>query len=139
MSTGTREPGAGTRASRRGAPELSKVPMRGNATRASTPSDGAHTHPSRSPASLNFRAFPGPAPQRIEFGGKNLLVYGENGAGKSSIFHALRAVFSDAPQRKRGSLADYKNQFSTPRVGCARVDVAFDGMTLVLPVALSAG
>jgi len=32
-----------------------------------------------------FRAFPGSAPQRIEFGGKNLLVYDENGAGKSSI------------------------------------------------------
>ena len=77
----------------------------------------------------DFRAFPGPAPQAIEFGGKNLLVYGENGAGKSSIFHALRAVFSDAPQRKRGSLADYKNKFSIPGVGCARVDVAFDGMS----------
>ena len=77
----------------------------------------------------DFRAFPGPAPQAIEFGGKNMLVYGENGAGKSSIFHALRAVFSDAPQDKRGSLADYKNKFSTPGVGCARVDVAFDGLT----------
>ncbi len=77
----------------------------------------------------DFRAFPGPAPQAIGFGGKNLLVYGENGAGKSSIFHALRAVFSDAPRRKRGSLADYKNKFSAPGVGCARVDVAFDGLT----------
>ena len=77
----------------------------------------------------DFRAFPGPAPQAIEFGGKNLLVYGENGAGKSSIFHALRAVFSSAPQRKRGALANYKNKFSTARVGCARVDVAFDGMS----------
>lgn len=77
----------------------------------------------------DFRAFPGPAPQAIEFGGKNLLVYGENGAGKSSIFHALRAVFSDAPQNRRGSLAEYKNQFSAPGVGCARVDVAFDGLT----------
>ena len=77
----------------------------------------------------DFRAFPGPAPQAIEFGGKNLLVYGENGAGKSSIFHALRAVFSDAAQRKRGSLADYKNKFSVPGVGCARVDVDFDGMS----------
>ena len=77
----------------------------------------------------DFRAFPGPAPQAIEFGGKNLLVYGENGAGKSSIFHALRAVFSDAPQRKRGSLADYKNKFSKPGVGCAKVEVAFDGLT----------
>lgn len=77
----------------------------------------------------DFRAFPGPAPQAIEFGGKNLLVYGENGAGKSSIFHALRCVFSDAPQSKRGSLADYKNKFSSAGVGCARVDVAFDGMS----------
>ena len=77
----------------------------------------------------DFRAFPGPAPQAIEFGGKNLLVYGENGAGKSSIFHALRAVFSDAPQSKRGSLVDYKNKFSAPGVGCARVDIAFDGLT----------
>ena len=77
----------------------------------------------------DFRAFPGPAPQAIEFGGKNLLVYGENGAGKSSIFHALRAVFSDAPQGKRGSLVDYKNKFSSPGVGCARVDVAFDGIS----------
>ena len=77
----------------------------------------------------DFRAFPGPAPQAIEFGGKNLLVYGENGAGKSSIFHALRAVFSDAPQSKRGSLVNYKNKFSTPGVGCARIDVAFDGVS----------
>jgi energy-coupling factor transporter ATP-binding protein EcfA2 len=79
----------------------------------------------------DFRAFPGPAPQAIEFGGKNLLVYGENGAGKSSIFHALRAVFSDRPQDKRGSLTDYKNKFSKSGVGCARVDVAFDGLSEV--------
>ncbi|MBA3623167.1 MAG: AAA family ATPase [Methylibium sp.] len=77
----------------------------------------------------DFRAFPGPAPQAIEFGGKNLLVYGENGAGKSSIFHALRAIFSGAPQPQRGSLATYKNKFSAPGVGCARVDVVFGGMT----------
>ena len=77
----------------------------------------------------DFRAFPGPAPQAIEFGGKNLLVYGENGAGKSSIFHALRAVFSEAPQSKRGSLIDFKNKFSKPGVGCAKVEVTFDGLT----------
>ena len=77
----------------------------------------------------DFRAFPGPASQAIEFGGKNLLVYGENGAGKSSIFHALRAVFSDVPQSKRGLLVNYKNKFSTPSVGCVRVDVAFDGIS----------
>lgn len=75
----------------------------------------------------DFRAFPGPAPQAIEFGGKNLLVYGENGAGKSSIFHALRAVFTDAPAGKRGSLAAYKNKFSTMPVGGTRVDIEFEG------------
>jgi AAA domain len=42
----------------------------------------------------NFRAFPGPAPAEFELGGKNLLVYGENGSGKSSLFHALRGFFS---------------------------------------------
>ena len=76
----------------------------------------------------DFRAFPGPAPQNIEFDGKNLLVYGENGAGKSSIFHALRAVFSDAPQSRRGSLVEYKNKFSASVVGCARVDVSFNDL-----------
>ena len=43
----------------------------------------------------------------------------------------MRAVFSDAPQSKRGSRAAYKNKFSASRVGCARVDVAFDGLTEV--------
>ncbi len=42
----------------------------------------------------NFRAFPGPAPAVFELGGKNLLVYGENGSGKSSLFHALRGFFT---------------------------------------------
>ena len=77
----------------------------------------------------DFRAFPGPAPQHIEFAGKNLLVYGENGAGKSSIFHALRAVFSNAPLGGCRALVDYKNKFSAPGVGCARVDVVFDGLS----------
>ena len=77
----------------------------------------------------DFRAIPGPAPQAIEFGGKNLRVCGENCAGKSSIFHALRAAFSDAPQAQRGSLAEYKNKFSAPGVGYTRVDVALAGST----------
>lgn len=44
-------------------------------------------------ALTNFRAFPGPAPARFELAGKNLLLYGENGAGKSSLFHALSNFF----------------------------------------------
>lgn len=42
----------------------------------------------------NFRAFPGPESQTFTLDGKNLLVYGENGSGKSSVFHALKTFFS---------------------------------------------
>ncbi|MGV9008452.1 AAA family ATPase [Brevundimonas sp.] len=44
----------------------------------------------------NFRGFPGVGNPEIRFDGKNLLVYGENGSGKSSIFHALDQLFSIA-------------------------------------------
>lgn len=42
----------------------------------------------------NFRGFPGVGNPDIKLGGRNLLVYGENGSGKSSIFHALDHFFS---------------------------------------------
>ena len=43
-----------------------------------------------------FRAFPHEI--TINVNDKNLLVYGENGAGKSSIYHALKNYFSlDGP------------------------------------------
>lgn len=52
----------------------------------------------------NFRGFPGNGNPDITFSGKNLLVYGENGSGKSSIFYALDQLFSlaepDALSRK---------------------------------------
>lgn len=57
----------------------------------------------------DFRAFPGPAPTAFELDGKNLLVYGENGAGKSSLFHALSGFFSFKPARP---LWEHKNVFS---------------------------
>lgn len=70
----------------------------------------------------DFRAFPGPASQAFNLDGKNLLVYGENGAGKSSIFHALREFFSLKPSQP---LSDYKNVFSDPALTCS-VEVLFD-------------
>ena len=48
----------------------------------------------------NFRAFPGPTEVPIRFGGKNLVIFGENGAGKSTIFHALDGFFSVAERSK---------------------------------------
>ncbi len=57
----------------------------------------------------DFRAFPGPAPTAFDLEGKNLLVYGENGAGKSSLFYALSGFFSFKPARP---LRENKNVFS---------------------------
>lgn len=58
----------------------------------------------------DFRAFPGPAPARFDLEGKNLLVYGENGAGKSSLFHALSGIF--ALRLPQDTLRKHKNVFS---------------------------
>ena len=53
-----------------------------------------------------FRAFPHEV--TINFNDNNLLVYGENGAGKSSIYHALKNYFSlDGPDFR-----DFKNVFN---------------------------
>ena len=72
----------------------------------------------------DFRAFPGPAPTTFDFGdgGNNLLIYGENGSGKSSIFHALREFFSLAPTE---ALNKYKNVYSKVPEGCCQVEVEF--------------
>ena len=72
----------------------------------------------------DFRAFPGPAPAVFELDGKNLLVYGENGAGKSSLFHALQDFFSLQPSR---NLAIHKNVFSGEPDDQCKVVVEFVG------------
>ena len=48
----------------------------------------------------DFRAFPGPAPAIFELDSKNLLVYGENGSGKSSLFYAMRGLFTVGSRRR---------------------------------------
>lgn len=71
----------------------------------------------------DFRAFPGPGSVNFDLDGGNLLVYGENGAGKSSLFYALRDFFSLKPSR---SLRQFKNIFSGEPATACRVDVTFD-------------
>jgi energy-coupling factor transporter ATP-binding protein EcfA2 len=74
----------------------------------------------------DFRAFPGPAPTTFDLDGKNLLVYGENGSGKSSLFHALGGFFSpDQPP----DLVGMRNSFSEAGIGNVRVEVGFDNST----------
>ncbi|MBA3879055.1 MAG: hypothetical protein C0500_05000 [Sphingobium sp.] len=58
----------------------------------------------------DFRAFPALAPFRYNLEGRNLLVFGENGSGKSSIYRALRGLFSVDPP----AIADFRNMFSDP-------------------------
>ncbi len=76
----------------------------------------------------NFRAFPGPADSVIRLDGKNLLIYGENGAGKSSVFHALDGLFSlkDRSYRRSERLAAQQNQFSNLAKNDVWVSVEFD-------------
>ena len=57
----------------------------------------------------NFRAFPGSATEKFTLEGKNLLVYGENGSGKSSVFQALKIFFT---LNQPNSVAETQNVFS---------------------------
>jgi energy-coupling factor transporter ATP-binding protein EcfA2 len=77
----------------------------------------------------DFRAFAGPEPVNIALDGKNLLIYGENGAGKSSIFHALDEFFSVAeryPAARKDKLKTLKNIFSGKPEDDVLVEITFD-------------
>jgi energy-coupling factor transporter ATP-binding protein EcfA2 len=65
----------------------------------------------------NFRAFDEPFELDLD-GGKNLLLYGENGSGKSSIYFALKRFFEE----RGDDIAKHRNHFSPDtRVSYVRV------------------
>jgi len=69
----------------------------------------------------DFRAFSALSPASISVDGQNLLVWGENGSGKSSIYRALRGLFSVTEQ----DIAPMANAFSDPsepKVGVTLTD-----------------
>lgn len=69
----------------------------------------------------DFRAFPN-NPDNYEFDlgdGKNMLLFGENGSGKSSLFHALRLLLSDQPPPK--PFDDYRHVFTKGTEGTVTV------------------
>ena len=78
----------------------------------------------------NFRAFPQPETFRLD--GKNLLVYGENGSGKSSLFAALRALFRHpSPPPTLNAKHPFENKFKQPQGTPWSVQAEFtDGKTV---------
>ena len=60
----------------------------------------------------NFRAFRGVYQVDLAKAGKNLLIYGENGSGKTSLYKALE-LFLDSSETDSIEFIDYKNIFAT--------------------------
>src|SRR5436190_11771596 len=79
----------------------------------------------------DFRAFPGPKDYEFELDGKNLLLFGENGSGKSSIFVALREFFNRATTPR--PFQEFRNVFTTDPAGqpltTGKVSVEFEDGT----------
>lgn len=80
-------------------------------------------------ALADFRAFPGPGATLIPFGRDqkrdcNLLLYGENGAGKSSLFEALRGLFARRPDANL--FRQERNVFTQEQESSARVEARFN-------------
>lgn len=72
----------------------------------------------------NFRAFYGSYRIDLQKAGKNLLVYGENGSGKSSLYLALKLVLESAVQDRQ--FEEHQNIFKDNETGhiklCLRAD-----------------
>lgn len=67
----------------------------------------------------DFRAYPKTMPALLEVDGCNLLVFGGNGAGKSSIYRALRDLFSLTPR----DIGERRNVFTPIEAAEPRVVV----------------
>lgn len=73
----------------------------------------------------DFRGFPGPAVYDFEFGNaRNLLIFGENGSGKSSLFRAIQEFFNRGANRK--PFADFKN-IEQPALTGGHITLHFEG------------
>jgi hypothetical protein len=71
----------------------------------------------------DFRFFPGNETYTFDLGddGKNLLLFGENGCGKSSRFHALRLPLRESAPGQE--FAAYPNVFSPGEEGTIAVEL----------------
>lgn len=68
-----------------------------------------------------FKAFPNDF--ELELGGKHLLIYGENGSGKSSIYYALHCIFQAPLKSDAGKkYFDVKNEQNLKNINNLDVD-----------------
>ena len=76
----------------------------------------------------DFRAFQG-IPMKIDLSdkGKNLLVYGENGSGKSSLYLALRDFLESAAKSSDINNFPFRNIFVKTNDGFVKLDFADSG------------
>lgn len=81
---------------------------------------------------VNFRAFPGSEPFELRLHGKNLLIYGENGSGKTSIFTALTEMLRHPTPRKGPPPTPWENVFAGPAGGPWSVTLDFTNQTKVV-------
>ena len=81
---------------------------------------------------VNFRAFPGSEPVELRLHGKNLLIYGENGSGKTSIFIALTEMLRHPAPRKGNPPTPWENVFAGADAGPWSVALDFTNQTRVV-------
>lgn len=81
---------------------------------------------------VNFRAFPGSEPVELRLHGKNLLIYGENGSGKTSIFIALTEILRHPAPRKGNPPTPWENVFAGADAGPWSVALDFTNKTRVV-------
>ena len=64
----------------------------------------------------NFKAFYGTYQIDLHKAGKNLLIYGENGSGKTSLYKALE-LFLDSSENDTIDFKDHQNRFNADKKG----------------------
>ena len=62
----------------------------------------------------NFKAFYGTYQVDLHKAGKNLLIYGENGSGKTSLYKAIE-LFLDSSENENIDFEDYQNIFNADK------------------------